>query len=153
MQMKNEKTSMATGDPLAIADQFAQALDREKYAVAESLISDRCEYHCRGSVYHGPAEIVASYQGNGDVAKQFDAVEYESTVERELNGQIRVRFVDHLTHRGQRLTFRCEQVVEIGERGKIVRIEHIDLPGQTEALAEFKKTAFGQTPKSERESG
>ncbi len=131
---------------LHIVERFAKALDMEDYAGAESLLGDECEYTCRGERHYGPIEIIASYQGNGNVAKSFDAVEYESEVVIEPTGQFRIRFTDHLTHGGRQLTFRCEQLIKINESGKIVRIEHFDLLGQTEALTEFKKLLVDRNP-------
>lgn len=58
-------------------------------------------------------------------------------------------FIDHLRHGGNQLTFRSEQIVEVNERGEIVRIEHVDLPGQVEALAEFKKLLDERTAEDE----
>jgi hypothetical protein len=125
---------------LHLVERFAKALDSENYAVAKSLIGDECVYVCRGKAYHGPAEIIASYQGNGNAAKSFDAVEYKSEVIPEPTGRFRIRFTDLLTHSGLQCEFKCEQMIEISESGEIFRIEHLDLPGQLEALAEFKKS-------------
>lgn len=127
-----------TMDPLHIAERFANALDGEDYAVAESLLDVECEYLCRGELYRGPSQIIETYRGNGELAKRFDAIEYGSQVVAKRNGQFRLEFADHLTHAGHRLTFRCEQIIDVNQSGRIVRIEHLDLPGQREALAEFK---------------
>ncbi len=126
-------------DYLQTVQRFARALDQEDYVVAASFLSDDCEYRCRGELYQGPSAIMASYQGNGTAAKSFEAVEYESDVFAVSPGAFRIRFTDHLTHAGCRLTFRCDQRIEVNHRGEIVRIEHMDLPGQMEALAAFRK--------------
>lgn len=123
-----------------IVEQFARALDQEDYPTAESTLDDDCQYLCRGERYIGPTEIIASYKGNGDAAKKFDAIEYESFVSIAENGQYRVQFSDHIEHQGRRFTFRCEQRVEINDSGLISRIEHVDLPGQRDALSEFQKS-------------
>lgn len=34
--------------------------------------------------------------------------------------------------------FECEQIVRTDKAGRIARIEHVDLPGQLEALSKFK---------------
>jgi hypothetical protein len=118
---------------------FAHALDSEDYAQAGSLLSDACVYACRGEVYRGPQAIIASYQGNGTAAKAFDSIRYESQVVAETTRRYRIGFIDHIAHAGRHLSFRCEQLIALDESGRIVSIEHLDLPGQMEALAEFKE--------------
>ena len=134
---------------LHIAQRFATALDREDYAVAKSLLGDKCEYLCRGERYQGPTAIIASYQANGGVAKQFDAVEYESDVDSVSGGQFRIRFRDHLTQRGRQHTFRCDQIIEMNASGLINRIEHVDLPGEVKALQNFKRLGTDREPEVE----
>ena len=125
-------------DGLQIVEQFAMALDNEDYAVAKSLLDSACKYSCRGKRYVGPTEIIASYENNGATAKSFDVVDYESEVFAEPDGSFRIRFTDHLAHGDHQCTFQCDQLTQINDQGKIIRIEHLDLPGQTEALAEFR---------------
>jgi hypothetical protein len=124
---------------LQTARQFAAALDNEDYALAESLLDGQCIYLLRGERIEGAGAIVASYRSHGESAKAFDAIEYRSDVVAEREGRFRIHFVDHLTHAGRRHTFRCQQLVDVDPRGKIVRIEHLDLPGQLAALAQFKR--------------
>jgi len=125
---------------------FAKSLDNEDYAAAKSLLSDACEYACRGELYHGPRAIIASYEGNGNAANTFDSIHYESQVVAEPTGKFRIHFSDHITHGGQHFLFRCEQLIEIDDLGRIARIEHVDLPGQVEALSEFKTLLRNQEP-------
>ncbi|WP_430451673.1 hypothetical protein [Rhodopirellula europaea] len=125
-----------------IVEQFAKALDKEDYVMAQSLLSEVCVYECRDNRYQGPTEIIASYQVNGDAAKQFDSVEYQSEVVPQQNGQFCIHFTDRLSHRGHDFTFRCQQIVDVDETGKIACISHCDLPGQVEALSKFKKLAL-----------
>jgi len=121
------------------AKRFAKTLDAEDYVAAAALLSEDCEYTCRGSVYCGPSAIIDSYRGNGDTAKtSFGSVKYESAVRCLTARTAMIRFTDHLQHNHQCLTFECEQLIEVDERQSIVRIEHFDLRGQTEALADFK---------------
>ncbi len=125
-------------DHLQTVVEFAKALDQENYTAARSFLNEACDYHCRGKLFHGPAAIIASYQENGNAAKTFDSVRYDSQAIREATGKFRIRFVDDITHAGEQLLFRCEQLVDVDELGKIMRIEHVDLPGQLDALREFK---------------
>ena len=121
-----------------VAERFAKALDAEDYVAAEALLSDDCEYTCRGRVYRGPAETIAAYREAGREAKgAFDGARYESAVEEVAEGVAVIEFSDHLCRGGRWFTFRCRQRIEVDGQGRIGRIEHVDLPGQREALAEF----------------
>ena len=123
---------------LQIAKQFAQALDEEDYKFAHLLLDAECEYSCRGETFLGPGAIIESYRGNGDSAKQkLDSIHYESSASPLEHRVALITFTDHLTHCEQRFTFECQQKVTVNDSGLIVRIEHIDLPGQCEALACF----------------
>ena len=75
---------MNTG--LKIATRFATALDNEEYDVAVVLLAEDIEYTCRGETHLGPASVIATYQANGEVAKTFDSVQYQSEVTAELEG-------------------------------------------------------------------
>jgi hypothetical protein len=89
-------------------------------------------------VYHGPAAIIASDSNVGDSAKrEFDDIEYESQVSQQSKHVAVIDFIDHLHHKDEQFTFQCQQVIEIDDDGKITRIQHVDLPGQREALTEF----------------
>ena len=124
---------------LRIVARFASALDDEDYGTAGDLLSEGCSYCCRGMRYRGRAAILESYQSNGAAAKSFDEVAYASTVVSETNDRFRIQFSDRLTHAGRTFTFRCEQLVPLDDSEMIVEIQHVDLPGQPEALAEFKR--------------
>lgn len=92
-------------DDLQAVTRFALALDAEDYPAAKRLLSDACEYACRGGIHRGPEAIIASYRGNGDAARAYDSIDYESRVERESPRCFRIRFVDDISHAGQRLVF------------------------------------------------
>jgi hypothetical protein len=124
---------------LATVERFARALDDEDYALAETLLADDCWYVCRGERFRGPSAIIGAYRDNGAAAQRFDAIVYDSVVAKDADGAYRIRFVDHLSHAGQRFTFQCEQLVRLDESGMIASIEHVDLPGQVAALAEFRQ--------------
>ena len=132
-------------DGQQIVDRFAKALDNEDYVTAKSLLSADCEYACRGELYRGPDEIVSSYQGNGDAAKAFDNIRYESSVAEAEHDAFRIEFADHISHAGHEFTFRCHQLIQIDKAGKIAKIQHVELPGQLAALESFKrKVAAGR---------
>jgi hypothetical protein len=121
-----------------IAEQFAESLDAEDYQAAEAMLSEECEYTCRDRVYRGPSTIIESYRCTGDSAnRDFDNVEYESNVRGLTDNVAVIHFIDHLYHKKEQFTFKCQQVIEVDDDGRITRIEHVDLPGQREALSEF----------------
>lgn len=125
-------------DPLDIARRFAQALDREDYVVAASCLAPDCVYAIHGRVLCGSEAIVASYREAGEWgAGQLDHVRFESSVRAGETGGAVVTFVDHLERRSQRHTHRCEQRLELDAAGLVRRIEHVDLPGEPEALEGF----------------
>ena len=121
-----------------VAEQFAESLDAEDYQAAEAMLSVECEYTCRGRVYRGPTAIIESYRGTGECAKRnFDNVKYESAVRSCADKVALVHFTDRLCYNDRHFTFECQQLIEVGEDRLITRIEHVDLAGQREALAEF----------------
>ena len=127
-------------------ERFARALDDEDYALAGSLLAEDCQYLCRGEWFRGSSAINGAYRQNGAAAQRFDSIAYESAVAKDSDETYRIRFVDHLTHAGHEFTFRCEQLVRLDESGKIVSIEHIDLPGQLGGLAKFRKLVADGDP-------
>jgi hypothetical protein len=123
---------------LQVAEQFAESLDAEDYQAAEAMLSEECEYTCRGQVYRGRAAIIESYRGTGDCAKRgFNNVEYESAVRSIADNVALIHFIDHLCHNDRHFTFECQQLIKVGGDCLITRIEHVDLAGQREALTEF----------------
>lgn len=127
-------------DDLAVAAAFAGALDREDYKTARSLLDDDCMYLIRGERLVGPDQIIASYKGNGDAASaEFDSIAYSSTVRTGDERWVVIEFTDEIRHAGRTLVHRCEQRVRVGEPGRIVRVEHIDLPGERERLEGFRR--------------
>jgi hypothetical protein len=123
-----------------VAGRLARCLDAEDYRGATELLGDRCEYVCRGEEYHGPTAIIETYRSNGESARrEFDRIEYESAVHGLSDRSAEIHFVDRLCRNGEWHTFQCRQIVEVGGDGRIVRIEHVDLPGQREALAEYRR--------------
>jgi len=126
-------------NPIEIVKQFAESLDAEDYQTSRALLSEQCEYTCREKLYCGPVAIIETYREAGNTAScEFETIEYESSVSSVTDHAALIHFKDHLSHQGQRLTFECHQLVEIDEEGMITRIEHRDLPGQREALNEFR---------------
>ncbi len=121
-----------------IVVRFARALDEEDYDAASALLDAACVYDIRGERHCGPDAIIASYRSAGEwVRETFDAVAYESAVRLESDPEFVIEFADLLTHAGVHHRHECEQRVRVDGDRKIVRIEHIDLPGETERLSAY----------------
>lgn len=117
---------------------LAEALDHDDFERVTPLIADDCEYETGRATLRGPSAIVASYREATEWGKaNLDSVRYESAVEPAGPGAAAVRFVDHLEHRGRTHRHECRQVFTVGVDGRVVRIEHHDLPGEREALLAF----------------
>lgn len=124
---------------LDVLTEWAQALDVDDFGRVRALLSPHCVYHMRGTELVGPDAICGSYAEAAAWGRsKLDGLVYESSIARTDAGQGHgagtVRFVDHLEHAGERHTHTCEQKVELGEDGLVVRIEHVDLPGEREAV-------------------
>ena len=123
------------------ASALAAALDAEDYQTARALLADDCRYEFRGKVIQGADTIIDSYKTNGDAGHdRFDSVEFTSDVVSESDSSARINFTDVVTRSGDTHIHRCSQRVEFDAVSKIVRITHIDLPGEREALEQFKTT-------------
>ena len=121
-----------------VVERFAASLDAEDYQAVATLLSEECEYAIRGRSYFGPTAIIELYRETGDCAKRdVDNVKYESAVRSLAHNLAVIHFKDHLCHNGRHFTFECQQLVEVGDDSLITRIEHVDLAGQREALAQF----------------
>ena len=129
---------MNTDLVLRIAKQFAQSLDNEDYLAAQQLLGPQCSYDMRGSVLTEPSSIIESYKASGEwAARELDSIEYESTVERIVNGEAVIAFIDRVQHQGKELVHRCQQIIRLDDTGLIVHIQHEDLPGELAALQTF----------------
>jgi hypothetical protein len=122
---------------------FARALDADDFDGAESMLAPGCVYVFRGARIEGAAAVMAPYRENGARAlRLFDEVRYESSVVSAEGDEATLGFVDHLRKGEGRLVHRCHQRLRFDEAGKISHIEHVDLPGEREALKAFCE-AFG----------
>ncbi len=96
----------------------------------------------------GPAAIIAAYRSNGSSARdRFDSISYRSDVSAIDLDHARIRFTDFLSRAGENFVFECEQIVTVDRDGRISAIEHVDLDGAREALADFiQRTEPGNLP-------
>ena len=63
--------------------------------------------------------------------------EYGSRVESAGDGAFVIEYTDDIGHAGERLVHRCHQRITLDDAERIRRIEHVDLPGETEAVDAF----------------
>ncbi len=123
---------------LATATVFADALDRDDFAAAERCLAVDCAYDSPGDVIAGSAIIIAAYRKNAEWASRtFDEIAYASEVQPEGSASVRINYIDRTVHRGQSHEYRCQQIVDVGDDGLIVRIRHEELPGMREALEAY----------------
>ncbi len=129
----------ATTLHLDTAIRFAQALDAgDDGTIAGPMMAEDCIYTIRDEVYTGRDAILATYvKSDINARKKFDRVEYESEVKPSDDGRYMIKYLDTLTHNNQVHEHRCEQVLSFDDEGLICRIEHVDLPGENEALQSF----------------
>ena len=124
---------------LTKAQQFGTALDEDDFGEAKKLLSENCTYDIGGEILEGPSAIVGSYEKNmlEGRAKLDELVWGKSRVESLEDGRVAVYFTDYLKHKGLAHIHRCRQFLTFDEAGKIVHIEHGNLPGEPERLKTF----------------
>ena len=136
-------------DVAALAKRFAESLDGEDYDAARERLSAGAEYRISDEVHTGPDAILASYRASGDwAARVIERIEYESQVRATGPRSAIVTFIDRIEHAGERFVHRSEQHLEFDDAGAIRRIEHVDLPGEPEALAAFFQRVGLARPKA-----
>jgi uncharacterized protein (TIGR02246 family) len=138
------KAGSAASDPAPVARRLAALLDAADHDGAVALLTPDCVYVLRGRTIHGREAIIASYDAaHADALATFDSIAYQSAVRADevTPASAIIHFTDIITHGGVTHRHECEQRVAVGRegeaRGLVVRIEHIDLAGQHEALNAF----------------
>ncbi len=117
---------------------LAEALDRDDFARVAPLLAPDCTYDTGAEVLRGPAAIVASYRAATEWAHaHLDLVRYESAVEPADGSDVGVRFTDRVEHRGRPHVHQCRQVFTVGADGRVTRIVHQELPGESAAMQAF----------------
>lgn len=117
---------------------FAEALQREDYEAARSLLAPGCVYFQVARDLRGPQAVVDSYErGAKWGVDQFDSIEHESSVKPAADGRATLTFFYHIRHKGRSLRIRSEQIIELDDAGLIGRIEHVELATQAKALFTF----------------
>ena len=125
-----------------MAAAFAQALDRDDFDAARALLAESCEYDTGEGLVRGADAVLAPYRETSERCRRtFDEIVYASEVESAEGGRATILFIDRIRHRGLRHAFRCRQVIEVDERGRVARIEHREIDGEREKLEAFFRAA------------
>lgn len=134
--------------PSEIARQFCLALDQGHWEAVSSLLDPGCRYHFRGGTTTGVETIVGSYRKIDEwVREVFDSVAYESHVEMVGDAAALITFRDQISCGQHHLDFRCQQRIDINERGRIDVITHIDIEGEREKADRFNKACGAVKPR------
>ena len=128
----------------AIAQVFADALDRSDFERVIRMLASTCRYDpsntgltAEGTLV-GPAAIVDSYRSHDARARRlFDGVDYASTVEAAEGSTALIRFTDVLQKGGKRHTYSCRQHITVNDAGLISSIAQEDIPSEVIAARAF----------------
>ena len=118
-------------------EKFAKLLDRNNFIEAQKLIASDCTYQFRGQTIVGPEAIIDCYRGSFEsVDGQLDEIILESDLEPLPDQRWQINYTDHIRKGSNEHTHRCQQVIT-EKGGWVIAIEHVDLPGEAEALEEY----------------
>jgi hypothetical protein len=124
-----------------IATKLARALDAEDYDAARGLLDVACRYTGGpdGEII-GPQAIVDSYRNHGAQANEsrFDEIIFSSEVAAGGPNRATITYLDRLRLGKRWHEHRCAQHVEVGPSGRIIAIQHQDLPGEVDALRQWE---------------
>lgn len=120
---------------LEIAKQFASLMDQNRYLEAGHLMAESCLYKYQGKIIEGVAAIIQTYVDNFESAKgQLDEIQFSSkVVPADAADNFKLKYLDRIRKGSSWFEHRCEQQIKIAD-GKVVQIEHFDLPGESEKL-------------------
>lgn len=125
-------------DSIGAARKWAATLDDDDFDTLPNLLSENCRYRSPQGVLTGPAAVVASYRANSQWAhRTFDSITWDSECELEPQGTVLVTFTDITDHGGEHHEYRCQQRITLDEDLRVAEIEHIVIPDEEAALAEF----------------
>lgn len=124
-----------------IATQFGTFLDNDNFEAVKKLLSHNCKYLIGDDILSGPENISHSYQQNMiEGRKKLDKLEWgKSSIEIISESEYYVHFTDYLTHKEKGHIFKCKQKLTINKKGQIIRIEHINEPGEQDKLDRYYK--------------
>jgi hypothetical protein len=119
------------------AEKFAKCLDRNDFEGAREFLDEGCQYHDAEGTREGADEILKMYEANYKKgAAVLDEIRFESKVEETSPQTACVHYFDYIRKGELQHRYKCDQALELKD-GKIVRITHLELPGEKELLKEF----------------
>lgn len=132
-------------DAMTLVYRVAAALDRDDFVMASGFVHPECVYESPGGRMVGRDAIIDSYRKNAEWARAaFDRIEYESSVEPMADGRFRVTYTDRTWHTPRTTApeplahvYQCQQILTVNEDGLITHIEHVEIPGQRQALEAY----------------
>ena len=128
-------------DRRTCAEQFGYLLDNDRFEELQRWIAEDCSYDIGSKILLGPLEIAEFYKANmEDGRKKFDELEWGKAVIEEIDDEtFDVCFSDFLKHKGIEHRYKCKQRLTVNDDAKVLKIEHLEYPGEKEALIAFKK--------------
>jgi len=123
----------------AVALKFGTTLDADNFTSFKNIIAPECNYHIGDELYVGPDEIAGLYEKNLIEGKaKFDKLVWgKCRIEKVEPDIFEVYFSDFLTHQGITHNYQCKQRITINDSLLVIKIQHIELPNQREALNAF----------------
>jgi hypothetical protein len=128
----------------AIAQAFADSLDRNDFERLTTMIAPTCRYDLTKAALTtegtlvGPDAILESYRWHDARARKlFDRVDYSSAVEAVEGMTAVIRFTDVLEKMGKRHTYGCRQRITVNDSAVIESIVQEDFPAETVAVRAF----------------
>jgi hypothetical protein len=133
---------------LQIVQQFATAVDSNRYEDAAKLLAVNCEYHYSEGNYQGRVSVINIYRMNHlQMKKMFDEVMYSSWVDNMTNGLFKINFLDKIRKGALWHELRSSQLIKC-QNEFIVDIEHRDVAGEAEGLRAFYTKTRNMTSRS-----
>jgi limonene-1,2-epoxide hydrolase len=129
-------------DASEVVADFARALDRDDFQAARELLAEDCEYDTGDGIVRGRDAVIVPYQEVSEKCKRtFDAIAYESRVVAARETSATVLYTDKIRRGEHHHEFKCHQVLDVDDTGRIVRIQHREIDGERDALNAFFRRA------------
>jgi hypothetical protein len=117
---------------------FAAALDADRFDALLALLAPYCTYVTGADILTGRDAIIDSYRSNSQAVRAvFQSIAYRSEIIASTASVATIRFTDHVAHQGLEHSYHCQQHLTWDDSGRIIRIEHEELPGERERLRAF----------------
>ena len=132
-----------------IVHSFADALDRDDYETALSLLEPDATYQRGTELIRGASAILESFRKVSEWGERnLDALEYDHEIDDD-SSPLEISFIDVLRRNGDELRIRHSMHLEISESGLIGRLSFVQPAGEKELLSEFFGRHHLQPPGAE----